>query len=312
MTPGQHQPGQRRQPQQRQPGQRQPGEPRPQPRSASIRRFAAETPGFLSEEEGDALVAVARRAGGSGLGPLVEVGAYQGRSTLFLAAGLARAIEAGAAETLLFSVDHHRGSEEMQAGWAHHDPELVDPRTGRMDSLPRFRRHLERAGAEALVAAVVGDSPAVASCWRAPLSLVFVDGGHGEQAAWADYLGWERHLPTGGLLAFHDVYPDPADGGRPPYDCYCHALASGRFVEEAALACGSLRVLVRVGGEPAADDEPAPVDEPAAGGKPAADGDDELTAVTQSSAVGGLRPASTSAAGPPARASAASSTAAAE
>ena len=34
---------------------------------------------------------------------------------------------------------------------------------------------------------------------------------------------------AGGLLAIHDVFPDPADGGRPPYDVYLRALASGSF-----------------------------------------------------------------------------------
>ena len=46
---------------------------------------------------------------------------------------------------MLFTVDHHRGSEENQAGWDHHDLEVVDPRTGRMDTLPFFRRTIEAA-----------------------------------------------------------------------------------------------------------------------------------------------------------------------
>ena len=50
--------------------------------------------------------------------------------------------------------------------------------------------------------------------------------------------------PLGGWLAIHDVFPDPADGGRPPYELYCAALDSGEFVEDAA--CGSLRVLRRI------------------------------------------------------------------
>ncbi len=47
-------------------------------------------------------------------------------------------------------------------------------------------------------------------------------------------------------MAIHDVFPDPADGGRPPYELYCAALASGEWVEEAGLGCGSLRVLRRL------------------------------------------------------------------
>jgi hypothetical protein len=148
----------------------------------------------------------------------------------------------------VFTVDHHRGSEENQAGWEHHDPTLVDARTGRMDTLPLFRRTIEDAGLEDVVIAVVGESRAVATCWRTPLSLLFVDGGHGSEPAQADYAGWAPWVMPDGLLTIHDVFPDPADGGRPPYEVYLRALASRAFVEVEAV--GSLRVLRRVSGQP--------------------------------------------------------------
>ena len=31
----------------------------------------------------------------------------------------------------------------------------------------------------------------------------------------------------GGGLAIHDIFPDPADGGRPPYEIWRLALGSG-------------------------------------------------------------------------------------
>jgi MMP 1-O-methyltransferase len=142
-------------------------------------------------------------------------------------------------------VDHHRGSEENQAGWEHHEPDLVDPATGSLDTLPVFRRTIAEAGLEGTVVAVVGDSPRVAAAWTTPLSLLFIDGGHGVEPARADYAGWTPKVALGGVLAIHDVFPDPADGGRPPYEeIYRPALASGRFAEERAV--GSLRVLRRV------------------------------------------------------------------
>jgi hypothetical protein len=147
---------------------------------------------------------------------------------------------------VVFTVDHHRGSEENQVGWEHHDASLVDARTGRMDTLPAFRSTIEEAGLEDVVVAVVGESAAVAAHWRTPLSMLFVDGGHGEDPAHADYTGWAPWVMAGGLLAIHDVLPDPADGGRPPYDVYLRALASGSFAEREAV--GSLRVLERVSG----------------------------------------------------------------
>ncbi len=212
-------------------------------RRDALVRAARATVGFLPEDEADALVRAGARAGASGLGPLVEVGAYRGRSTLFLAAALAGC--GVDPPPLLYSVDHHHGSEEMQAGWPDHDPSVVDPRTGAMDTLPFWRRAIEDARAGDLVAAVVGDSVRVAASWATPLSLCLLDGGHGAAIAWADYRGWSRHVAPGGLLVIHDVFPDPADGGRPPYECFLDATSSETFTEEVASSCGSLRVLRR-------------------------------------------------------------------
>ena len=198
------------------------------------------TKGFMPDDEGAALHAAAQLAASSGLGPLLEVGTYCGKSALYL--GLA-AREAGA---VVFSVDHHRGSEENQAGWEHHDPTVVDAESGRMDTLPLARRAVEGAGLEESVVLVVGPSTVVAGAWAAALSFLFIDGGHGHDVAWADYEAWTPKVAPGGLLAIHDVFPDPADGGRPPYEIFCAATESGRFVEEPELGCGSLRVLRRV------------------------------------------------------------------
>ena len=170
-------------------------------------------------------------------GPLLEVGSYCGKSAIYLGAA------AQSRGRVLFAVDHHRGSEENQPGWEHHDPELIDPELGVMDTLPFFRRAVHGAGLEGTVVAVVGDSLAVAAAWTGPLAMVFIDGGHGPEPARADYEGWAPHVAPGGLLAIHDVFPDPADGGRPPYEIYLRALDSGAFTETRAV--GSLRILHR-------------------------------------------------------------------
>lgn len=193
----------------------------------------------MPEDEGLALYAAAADAARSGLGPLLEVGTYCGRSTILLAAA---AREAG---TVAVTVDHHRGSEEQQPGWEYHDTELVDSElgAGRMDTLPTFRRTLFRAGLEDHVIAVVGRSPQVAAVWSGPLGLVFIDGGHTDEHATADYEGWAPHVAPGGLLVIHDVFPDPADGGQAPLRIYGRALASGAFKEVSVTR--SLRVLRR-------------------------------------------------------------------
>ncbi|MFF9627389.1 class I SAM-dependent methyltransferase [Streptomyces fradiae] len=186
--------------------------------------------------EGLALYAAAVEAGRLGL-PLLEVGTYCGRSTILLADA------ARAAGTVAVTVDHHRGSEEQQPGWEYHDPSVVDPEVGLMDTLPTFRRTLHAAGLEEYVIAVVGRSPRVARVWGAPVGLVFVDGGHTDEHASNDYEGWAPHLAEGGLLVIHDVFPDPADGGQAPYRIYRRALESGAFTEVGVT--DSLRVLRR-------------------------------------------------------------------
>jgi MMP 1-O-methyltransferase len=201
-------------------------------------RLAAEAArGFMPADEGLALYETA--ATYAGVGPIAEVGTYCGKSTIYLAAA---AREAG---QLVVTVDHHRGSEEIQPGWEHHDAELVDQATGRMDSLPFFRATLAAAGLEEHVVAVIGTSADVSRLWRAPLGLLFIDGGHSEASVVTDYEGWAPWVARGGALAFHDVFPDPADGGQAPYRAYRRAVASGAFTEVSVT--GSLRVLERTG-----------------------------------------------------------------
>jgi MMP 1-O-methyltransferase len=199
---------------------------------ASLLAAARAAVGFMPDDEGLALHAAGRAAGATG--PLLEIGTYCGKSAIYLGAA---AREEG---SVLFTVDHHRGSEENQAGWAHHDERLVDPRTGRMDTLPFFRRTIEDAGLEDVVIAVIGASPTVAAHWATPLGLVFVDGGHALDVALADYEGWSHHLAPGGSLVFHDVFDDPADGGQAPYQVWQRAVADG-FTPVSTT--GSLRVL---------------------------------------------------------------------
>jgi len=226
---------------------------RREPETEHVLAAARAATGFMPDDEGLALSRVAGLVGElspGGAAVIIEVGAYCGRSTLYLAYGVLAAepdqAQWPAEPTIVFSVDHHRGSEENQAGWEHHDATLVDPTTGRMDTLGRWRATIEGAGVEDRVVAVVGDSPTIAARWTTPAGLVFIDGGHGSEPAWADYRGWAPRVAAGGWLAIHDVFPDPADGGRPPYELYCRALESGAFSEENSLGCGSLRVLRRV------------------------------------------------------------------
>jgi MMP 1-O-methyltransferase len=191
----------------------------------------------MPPQEGLALYQTAAQY--AAVGPIGEVGTYCGKSTIYLAAA------AAAAGQLVVTVDHHHGSEENQAGWQHHDPAVVDSRTGRMDTLPFFRATIEDAGLEDHVIAVIGRSAEVSRLWRTALGMLFIDGGHSEANVVTDYEGWAPWVSYGGALAFHDIFPDPADGGQAPYRVYLRALASGAFKEVSVT--GSLRVLERTG-----------------------------------------------------------------
>ncbi len=190
--------------------------------------------GFMPPAEGLALYETALAAGS---GVVLEVGTYCGKSTLYLAAA------ARETASTVVTVDHHRGSEENQAGWEYHDTTLVDPATGRLDTLPHLRRSLEAAAVEDVVVAVVGRSEQVGRIWSTPAAMLFLDGGHSEEQAQADYEAWWRHVAPGGLLAIHDVFPDPADGGQAPFHVLERAVREGSFTETRTV--GSLRVLRR-------------------------------------------------------------------
>ena len=197
-------------------------------------KVARAAKGFMPDDEGLAL----HEAGldGGRIGPLLEIGSYCGKSGVYLGSA-ARALG-----TVLFTIDHHRGSEENQAEWEHHDTEVVDPRTGRMDTLGFFRRTIEDAGLESWVVGVLGDSPTVGRYWTTPLGFLFIDGGHAEDVATTDYETWAGHVMSGGVLAIHDVFERPQDGGQAPFHVWQRAIADG-FTPVNAV--GSLRTLRR-------------------------------------------------------------------
>ncbi|WP_026917329.1 class I SAM-dependent methyltransferase [Gordonia shandongensis] len=204
-------------------------------------RVARDAPGFMPLDEAHALYAAAAAclSADDAVGVGVEIGTYCGKSTVFLGAA------AQEHDALVVTVDHHRGSEEHQPGWEYHDAGLVDPHSGLLDTAARLRRTLFDADLEQTVLALVAPSTAAARVWGREVDFVFIDGGHSLEAAQNDYDGWARWVRRGGALLIHDVFPDPADGGRPPYEIYRRALESGRFTESAAH--GSLRVLTRSG-----------------------------------------------------------------
>ncbi len=202
---------------------------------ARLREAARDAIGFMPENEGLALYEAALTVAADD--PLLEIGSYCGKSTIYLGAA------AKATQSVVYSIDHHRGSEEHQPGEEYHDERLVDPSTGRVDTFPTFRKTIEDAELTDWVIPIVARSEVVRNMWQTPLSLVFIDGGHSIEAARKDYM-WASSVRLGGLLAIHDVFPDPKEGGRPPFEIYKLALETTEF-EEVAVE-GSLRVLKRI------------------------------------------------------------------
>lgn len=195
--------------------------------------------GFMPDDEGLFLHDLGRER--LPHGPALEIGTYCGKSAMYLGAA-ARAVGGS-----VITLDHHRGSEENQAGWEHHDASLVDNETGRMDTLPVFRKTIARAGLEEVVTAIVGTSTSVASWWRTPLSLLFIDGGHAEIHAQNDFTGFAHWVMTDGLLVIHDIFERPQDGGQAPFHVWQRAIEGGLF--EPYGTVGSMRALRRVGGD---------------------------------------------------------------
>ncbi len=209
-------------------------------RTGRLMQLADRVTGFMPADEGRALHEAGLRYFDHGVG--VEIGTYCGKSTVLLGAAALHS------DSVLYTIDHHHGSEEHQPGWEYHDSTLVDEASGRFDTLPALRRTLDEADLDDNVVAVVGKSAVVARGWRTPLQLLFIDGGHSEAAAQQDYDSWARWVSEGGALIIHDVFPDPRDGGQAPYQIYCRAVQSAEFQEVSS--AGSLRVLERTTGGP--------------------------------------------------------------
>ena len=179
--------------------------------------------GFLLEAEGESLYLAAKNY--SKQGPCLEIGSYCGKSAVYLGSAVKENNQ------LLYSIDHHKGSEEQQPGEEFFDPDLLDETGKNINTLPFFLDTIDKAGLKEIVIPIVSTSVEASKVWTKPLAMVFIDGGHSEKAANDDYNVWHPHIIKGGLLAIHDVFPNPEDGGRPPFDIYTKAKESGLFKE---------------------------------------------------------------------------------
>ena len=191
--------------------------------------------GFLDEREAEYIYKLTLEA--SKKGPCLEIGSYCGKSAIYIGTACKEN------DAVLFSLDHHRGSEEQQPGEEYFDHELLDKETGRIDTLRFFRKTLTDFNLENTVIPIVGRSETVGRSWQTLLGLIFIDGCHAYESVLKDYQIWAKHLIIGGYLIFHDIFPDPAKGGQAPYKVYRMAVASGLYKE--LPMCESLGILKR-------------------------------------------------------------------
>jgi len=177
--------------------------------------------GFLDVAEAGLLYRLALEASKSS--PCLEIGSYCGKSAVFLGTACREN------KNVLFSIDHHTGSEEQQPGQEYFDPDLLDKETGKIDTLRLFRKTIDEFDLGNAVIPVIGRSEVIGRAWNTPLGLIFIDGSHAYKSVLNDYQIWAKHIMSGGYLIFHDIFPDPSQGGQAPYLVYQKAVSSGLY-----------------------------------------------------------------------------------
>jgi MMP 1-O-methyltransferase len=140
-----------------------------------VKPLIADIPGWLTDEEGEALYELARSCNGSGV--IVEIGSWKGKSTVCLGLGS----QAGNSAPV-YAVDPH-----------------ADYRFG------DFKTNVERAGLADLVRPIASLSQAAADDFDHAIELLFVDGSHEYDLVLEDFEKWVPKVVDGGWVAFHDT-----------------------------------------------------------------------------------------------------------
>ena len=191
--------------------------------------------GFMDQEEAVRLYNISLEA--SKNGPVLEIGSYCGKSAYIIGTACKQH------NAILFSIDHHKGSEEQQPGQEYYDPELFDARLSRINTFPFFQETIRKNALENTVVPIVASSDIAGKMWNSPISMLFIDGGHSFDAAYNDYLTWAFHIKPEGFLVIHDIFLDADKGGQAPRRVYEIAIESGDY--EALEMTKTLGVLKR-------------------------------------------------------------------
>ncbi len=169
----------------------------------------------MPEREGKALFRWAKNF--SKLGPIMEIGTYCGKSSLYLSLGAKKNNE------YVYTIDHHLGSEEHQFNEEYFDEEIYDYKNNRVNTLPLLIKNINKCKAENIVP-IIGESKRLSKNWQSNISMLFIDGGHSYESANNDYKYWESKIVTDGCLVIHDIFENPNEGGQAPYKIFQKAL----------------------------------------------------------------------------------------
>ncbi len=145
-----------------------------------IQELTKDMDGRIVLEEAELLYFLASE--GECKGEVVEIGSFQGYSTIWLASG---------------SKDRNKGNIYSI------DPQCTDLH-GNNEAI--FRSNIKKAGLDNYIVPIVKTSTEASKDWNRPIRLLFIDGAHDYENVKNDFLLWEKHLVSGGIVAFHDCY----------------------------------------------------------------------------------------------------------
>jgi predicted O-methyltransferase YrrM len=152
--------------------------------------LAAEVDGWMTDEQGRRLHAAAARCPVGGR--IVEIGSYQGRSTIVLASGAPDGAE-------VVAIDPHAGSDRGPQEIAGYVAEGARDRAA-------FEANLVRAGVAGRVRHVASFSDAAHGDVGEPIDVLYIDGAHRFGPARADIRDWGRRVGDGGTMLIHDAF----------------------------------------------------------------------------------------------------------
>ena len=179
--------------------------------------------GFMPNHEGMALLKWAEEF--SNLGHVLEIGTYCGKSSIYLSFGAKKN------NKYVYTIDHHKGSEEHQLNEEYFDNEIYDNVNKRVNTFPLLIENINKFKIKNIVP-IIGSSIEISSNWQSKISMLFIDGGHSFESANNDFKYWESKIVNGGCLVIHDIFENPNDGGQAPYEIYQKALRNNYRIYE--------------------------------------------------------------------------------